>query len=117
MDDRQLTMMVYPPWSIVRLTACTNAFILRGSFSPGADSTPEATSTPQGLTCLTASATFSGVNPPASNSGYFFANSAAPFQSAVTPLPPYKPLTEASTNNIGYSTDCFANECPDSGAD
>src|SRR5688500_13950692 len=37
-----------------------------GSFTPGADSTPVATSTPHGRTRSTASATLSGVRPPAS---------------------------------------------------
>src|SRR5690606_24075133 len=45
--------------------ASTNARTLLGSLRPGADSTPEATSTPHGRTTRTASPTFSGVRPPA----------------------------------------------------
>src|SRR5512139_2609711 len=95
MDHRQLTITVYRPPSTV-FTERTNAAIFAASFLPGSDSTPEATSTPQGCTCRTASATFSGVNPPASSNGYFFASSLAADQSAVTPLPPYTPFTDAS---------------------
>ena len=46
-------------------TASTNAWTRARSLIPGADSTPLATSTIQGWTRATRSATFSGVRPPA----------------------------------------------------
>src|SRR5215469_6319154 len=42
-----------------------NARTLSGSLRPGAASTPEATSTPHGFSSAMASATFSGLRPPA----------------------------------------------------
>src|SRR5690606_6429907 len=48
-------------------TACTNASSSRGSLMPGADSTPLATSTPNGCTNPTASPTLRGLSPPAKN--------------------------------------------------
>jgi hypothetical protein len=49
----------------IRRAASMNAATFSGSLIPGDDSTPLATSTIQGRTSATRSATFSGVNPPA----------------------------------------------------
>ena len=46
-----------------------NASTFAGSLIPGADSTPEATSTAHGCTAAMPSATFSGVSPPDRISG------------------------------------------------
>ena len=51
------------------LAASTKARTLVGSFFPGADSTPLDTSTANGRTWHTASATFCGVSPPARKTG------------------------------------------------
>lgn len=51
------------------LAARMNPRTFTASFLPGADSTPVETSTPYGRTRRTASATFSGVNPPARKMG------------------------------------------------
>src|ERR1035437_8015361 len=50
-------------------TAAMNVRTFAVSFFPGADSTPLETSTPNGFTLRTASATFSGVKPPARKIG------------------------------------------------
>ncbi len=55
---------MYP--SAAERDASIKFFNLIGSLYPWLFSTPDETSTPQGLTCAIASPTFSGVSPPAS---------------------------------------------------
>src|SRR5262249_7486946 len=70
-------------------TAATNARTRAGSFTPGRDSTPEATSTPEGRARRIASPTFAGVRPPASQKGSPKRRaSCARDQSKVRPDPP-----------------------------
>ncbi len=66
-----------------------NASTFSGSLIPGADSTPEATSTPHGCTAAMPSATFPGVRPPDRITGTRECRCAASAQSHVRPLPPY----------------------------
>ena len=61
---------------------------LAGSLTPGADSTPEDTSTMYGRTLPTASDTFSGFNPPDRIVRRRAAIAAATLQSIVRPVPP-----------------------------
>jgi hypothetical protein len=78
--------------------ASTKARTFSMSFTPGALSTPLATSTHHGWTEAMAAATFAGVNPPARTS---LRREARPFtsvQSNVCPVPPSVPSTLASTS-------------------
>src|SRR5262249_56105283 len=80
-------------------TAATNAGTRSGSFTPGLDSTPEATSTPSGAARRTASATLSGVSPPASQKGKPKRRaSRASDQSKLRPEPP-NPSARASSSS------------------
>src|SRR6185295_10507374 len=65
-----------------------NARIISGSFSPGAPSTPDDTSTASGRTMRIASATFSGVSPPESMIGFLRETVESKFQSNARPWPP-----------------------------
>ena len=78
--------------------ARTNAATRRGSFRPGDDSTPLATSTVQGRTRATRPATFSGVRPPARMSRG--RGGSRPRRSAAIerPVPPARPATWPSTS-------------------
>ena len=76
-----------------------NASIFSTSLRPSL-STPDETSTAQGVTCATASLTFSGVRPPASISGLARPTSAAMFQSNASPLPPGSLLFASSTVTV-----------------
>ncbi len=69
-------------------TAAKNASSFAGSLMPGEASTPDATSTPQGLTAAIPSATFSAVSPPERISGILLRRFATSFQSQVLPVPP-----------------------------
>ena len=64
-----------------------NAFSLRGSLRPGLASTPVDTSTPHGRTASIASATFSGVRPPASMTRMPSGAPSASAQSNTSPDP------------------------------
>ncbi len=68
--------------------AATKAAILAGSFTPGALSTPDDTSTCRAPVSRIASATFSGVSPPASIQGRSQWRRASSRQSKASPLPP-----------------------------
>jgi hypothetical protein len=78
--------------------AATNARTLPRSFTPGALSTPLATSTHHGSTRRTASATLSGVSPPASTSFRALASDRTRPHSNACPVPPSAPRTFASTS-------------------
>jgi hypothetical protein len=58
---------------------------------PGSASTPVTTSTANGRATAIASATFSGVSPPASTIGTFERRPATSSQSKLRPLPPWSP--------------------------
>src|SRR5580658_7489350 len=75
------------------------------SFTPGAPSIPDDTSTPHGRTVANASATFSAVRPPARTNfrpGFESANRAQTSQSGRIPLPPGNGPPEASMWIRGY---------------
>src|ERR1700730_16076762 len=84
---------------LARSTSAKNSRILPRSFFPGRDSTPLATSTAYGRTERIASATFSGVRPPAKIIGRATAARRAKAQSIVCPVPPYWPARAASSKN------------------
>src|SRR3954471_11045646 len=68
--------------------AATNARILSGSFSPGARSTPDETSTPGAAVRRSASATLPAWRPPESMNGTFTARASSSRQSKLLPRPP-----------------------------
>lgn len=68
--------------------APTKALIRAGSFTPRARSTPEETSTPAAPLCRIASATVSGVSPPASSQGRGITRPAVSPQSKAAAFPP-----------------------------
>jgi len=65
-----------------------NAAILPASFTPGADSTPEETSTRVAPVIRAASATFVGSSPPESAQGKGWRTPCNKVQSNRTPMPP-----------------------------
>src|SRR6516225_8827689 len=79
-----------------RETSSKKACSFAGSFLPGRDSTPLATSTAKGRTMRMASATFSGVRPPARMTRCDCATARARCQLPVVPLPPYWPESAES---------------------
>ena len=68
-----------------------NNFTFPGSFLPGDDSTPEATSTPKGLAARMARATFSGVSPPARSHGFRRAPGPSRIRDPREPIPELPP--------------------------
>ena len=70
---------------------------------PGDDSTPDETSMPNGCTRAMASATLSGVSPPASTMRRSRASAAAIVQSTTWPVPPRLTGSCASTSSITCS--------------
>src|SRR5262245_126003 len=76
-----------------------NCATLSKSFTPGADSTPDDTSTPNGCTARMAVATLSGVRPPASTTLRVFAIPAARVQSTALPVPPRRTGSMLSTSS------------------
>src|SRR6266545_1685316 len=73
---------------------------LSKSFTPGADSTPDDTSTPKGRTARIALATLSGVRPPASTTRRFCAIPAACVQSTTAPVPPRRTGSMLSSSSV-----------------
>ena len=74
-----------------------NAASRSGSFTPGAASTPEATSTAYGSTAAIPAATFAAVRPPERICGTGERRRAASAQSHVSPLPPRSPRAAVSS--------------------
>src|ERR1044071_84763 len=76
-------------------TARAKAVIISGDFIPGADSTPEDTSTTAGCNVVIARATFPGLRPPATTIGtsrpISIARDAITSQSNGRPVPPDLP--------------------------
>src|SRR5688572_3988222 len=70
------------------------------SLTPGDSSTPDDTSTPYGRTVAIASPTVAGVSPPASTTRRSRANEAARGQSTVTPVPPRRSGSAASSSSV-----------------
>src|SRR5918999_1854625 len=77
--------------------AAMKASTLTGSLMPGADSTPEATSTAHGRAAATASATLPGSRPPERIIGTLECRWASRRQSHVRPVPPYAAPAAASS--------------------
>src|SRR5205823_309666 len=74
--------------SNARRAFATKRVTLSISLMPGADSTPDDTSTPNGWTARIARVTFSGVSPPARTTRRRIAAIAAGFQFTTIPVPP-----------------------------
>src|SRR5258706_1234471 len=86
------------------LAASMKALTFAWSFIPGDASTPLETSTPYGRTRRTASATFSGVSPPARKIGLpILPASRARSQLNVSPVPPALPVENASSSHASVS--------------
>src|ERR1017187_1933108 len=97
----------FSAWRTLAMNARTWAW----SFFPGDDSTPLETSTPNGCTFRTAAATFSGVRPPARNTGLpNFCASTARSQLNFSPVPPRFSAEQASSNqaSVGYFGSSFS---------
>src|ERR1700723_686726 len=78
-------------------TAAINARIRAASFFPGRDSTPLHTSIAKGRAAETASAAFSGVNPPARNIWRLRPALFASFQLKLFPVPPRECASKPSS--------------------